>query len=185
MPRPPWNLLRGNSRAENIGPHSVVEPPGLGADEGSLGSGLSWGGAAVVPVGERFALDMDVSTVRTRRTFSADEFEPRRTFLAPSLVGRWGTDRTYAFAGAGIGMERSSSRSRSSNLLPGVRPPGAREVSPGVFEFRSSDTGASLVIRAGIVQQVWRKTVARFDQLWSQRHVLPNVGVRFGLGFRF
>ena len=155
-------------------------------DEGGLGSGLLVGGGAVVPIGERLGMDVDVSTVGTQLNSTPSEaFQLRRTFVAPSIVRRWGSNQTYAFAGAGIGLENSRRVSRSSNVLPGFRPPNSQEVSPGLFEFRSTDTGASLVLRAGIVREISHGALIRFDMLWSQRLVLPNIGLRIGLGFRF
>ena len=155
------------------------------ADEGPLGSGVLWGGDVIVPIGHRLGIGIDAGTAKTGRSFSGGDFQLRRTFVGFSLLGRWGLERTYAFAGAGGGFEHSNSASTIGNLAPGFRPPNAEEVSPGVFRFRSSETSPSLVGRAGVVHAIRGNLLLRFDLLWSQRYVLPNIGGRVGLGYRF
>lgn len=154
-------------------------------DEGSLGAGFIYGGDILVPFYRRLALNIDAATAKTRRSSGGDEFHLRRTFLGVSLVGRWGNERTYFFAGGGLGIEHSRGRTIASTFLPGIRPPGAEEIAPGVFQFRSSETNPALIGRAGFVHTVWRRALLRFDLLWSQQHALPNIGGRVGVGYRF
>lgn len=154
-------------------------------DEGSLGSGLLWGGDVIVPLGRRLGVGIDIGTAKTERSLGGNDFRLRRTFWGTTLLGRWGNERTYFFAGGGVGFEHSSAVSTAGNFLPGVRPPGAEEVSPGVFRFRSSETNPSLVGRAGVVHAIRGNLLLRFDLLWSQRYALPSIGGRAGLGYRF
>ena len=157
----------------------------IAGDESTGPGALSFGGGAQIPITARFGIDIDASTMKARRDFGSDQFQIRGTFVNFSLVARWGSERTYVFAGARAGVENTNSVSRASNFLPGFRPPGAQEVAPGVFEFRNSETRPSLVVRTGLVQTITERLVARIDMLWSQRFVAPSIGVRAGLGLRF
>lgn len=154
-------------------------------DEGWLGSGLLWGGDVIVPLSRRFGVGIDVGTARTGRSLGGNDFRLRRTFGGSSLLGRWGNDRTYFFAGGGVGFEYSSAVSTAGNFLPGVRPPRAEEVSPGVVRFRSSETKPSLAGRAGVVHAIRGSLLLRFDLLWSQQFARPSIGGRVGIGYRF
>ena len=77
------------------------------ADEGSLGRGLLWGGDVIVPIGCRLGIGIDAGTAKTGVSFGVGDFQLRRTFVGFSLLGRWGSERTYAFAGAGGGRTGS------------------------------------------------------------------------------
>ena len=177
----PW-LGAQPTRPELFGYVGVLRAAG---DEGSLGSGLLWGGTAVVPIARRVAFDVDIGRAKTERNFPGELFQLRRTFAGFSVIGRWGSAHTYVFAGGGVGIEASNRLSQSGNVLPGFRPPGGREVAPGVFQFTSSDTRPSLVVRGGVVHAIWRNILVRFDLFSSQQHVLPNLGARAALGWRF
>jgi hypothetical protein len=157
----------------------------IAGDESTGPGTLSLGGGVLVPFSRRFALDGDVSTAKTSRDFAADSFRIRATYANVSVVARWGSDRTYFFAGGGAGLEHDRSVSRAANFLPGIRPPTGIEVAPGVFEFRHQATGPALIGRVGFVQAITQRLLMRVDLLWSQRFVAPSIGVRAGVGYRF
>jgi hypothetical protein len=126
-------------------------------DEGSLGTGASYGAAVTVPIVSRWAVDVDVAAVRARRTFSyAPELRGRQTLISPSLVYRRGSERAYFFAGGGTGAELS-------------------------------DEGRFMMLlgKCGVVVSPTRRLLLRGDFLVGFSKVLPNVGVRFGIGYRF
>ena len=134
---------------------------GLGrvaGDEGSLGTGPALAGALQAPFTRRLALDFDVAWTSASRDFGGGSRSERdQTLVSPSLVYRWGSERTYAFLGGGVGLE---SRQRQ-------------------------DVSATLNFKAGFVTRVSERLLFRFDFLSATRHALPHLQVRAGLGFRF
>ncbi|MFB3827755.1 MAG: hypothetical protein ACE15B_13370 [Bryobacteraceae bacterium] len=133
----------------------------MGGDESSLGTGAAYGGAVLVPITRRFAVDVDALTARAARELGGGSLETRRTLIHPALVFRWGNSRIYGFAGGGIGGEFTRS-------------------GPG-----SSDSGRLMVAKTGIVANPTGRLLLRADFYWSARYVLPNTGVTVGVGFRF
>ncbi|MEZ5403386.1 MAG: hypothetical protein R2729_27140 [Bryobacteraceae bacterium] len=139
-----------------------------GADEGWLSAGGSFGGTVVVPFASRFALDVDVAAAsRTVSNFGSD-FRWRRTLLSPSVVWRKGSERAYFFLGGGVGGQFETTRFRSPERI--AEAPNAR---PTIL-FRTGGTG---VIRGRLL---WRG-----DLLWAHSHILPNLSLRAGIGYRF
>ena len=126
-------------------------------DEGSLGIGPSFGGALMVPFVPKLGFDLDVQAARTRRDVSAGfELKADQTLVNPAIVYRRGNERAYFFAGGGVGY-----------------------VSGG------EECGATLIGKFGVVAAPGKRFLLRADFLWSQQFVLPHVGVRLGVGYRF
>lgn len=149
----------------------------VGGDEGSLGSGTSFGGAVMIPITARWAADIDLQTVRTKSEVSTGEgFSQRTTLLAPAIVRRFGTTRFYGFAGGGIGgqFEQTESRFFAGN------PSDLRLVTQSY-----SDSGAVLLGKLGFVAAVSERLLIRADLALNFRYVLPSVGARIGVGYRF
>lgn len=135
-----------------LGVHRVA------ADEGSLGTGVFYGGALAVPIHRRLAVDVDVVQGRTKREFSSSGvvFRSKQTLVSPSLVARWGSDRAYFFAGGGVG--------------------GA---------FSDGESGHTYVGKAGIVGAISPDLLIRADLVITFQHALPHLGTRVGVGYRF
>jgi hypothetical protein len=140
-----------------------VEVFGLGGygrvagDEGWLGNGFAAAGAIQAPFTRRVALDFDVAwTYATRDFGAAGRFENDQVLVTPSLVYRWGSERTYAFAGGGAG-----------------------------YETREGDDGMALNAKAGVVTVIRGGLLFRADFVSAWRYVLPHVQVRAGIGYRF
>ena len=145
-----------------------VEVFGLGGygrvagDEGWLGNGVAAAGAIQAPFTRRVALDFDVAWTHATRDFGvAGRFENDQVLITPSLVYRWGSERTYAFAGGGAGYE-------------------TRENAAG---FR--DDGMAINAKAGVVTTIRGGLLFRADFVSAWRYVLPHVQVRAGIGYRF
>jgi hypothetical protein len=158
-----------------------------GADEGSLGHGASYGGAVVVPIAGRLAVDVDVLTARTRRDRPGGSFRLRRTLVLPSLVYRWGSRRVYVFAGGGLGRRIDETYSRESNFADWYTPPVPpwRQIGPREWEISNSESRTTVHGRVGVVVEPARRLLLRFDWFGSWKYVLPDTGIRLGVGFRF
>ena len=129
----------------------------VGGDEGSLGNGLTAAGAIQAPFTRRLAVDFDVAWTHATRDFgSVGRFENDQVLVTPSLVYRWGSERTYAFAGGGAG-----------------------------YESREGDNGLVLNAKAGVVTAIRGGLLFRADFVSAWRYVLPHVQVRAGIGYRF
>lgn len=151
----------------------------LAGDEGSLGSGVAYGGAVVLPFHRRWALDIDVITARATEDRPApDLFTERRTLVLPSVIARWGNERIYGYAGGGAGLQSESSRVRG-RIFTSPTDPGS------VFERESTVHGVTLHGKTGFVYSPAPHLVLRADLTLAWRYVLPSVGFKLGLGYRF
>jgi hypothetical protein len=148
-------------------------------DEGSLGSAVSFGGAFLVPVARRLAVDVDLQTSRlaTGEIGPPNHFTQRRTFLSPSIVYRAGSERVYGFAGGGLGLQHN----RTNGTFTFSSAGGPTQTAP----FTSSDTGLTLHGVAGVVGAITPRLLIRGDAFLAFRYVLPSVGARIGIGIRF
>lgn len=138
-------------------------------DEGSVGTGATYGGALTVPWTPRWALDVAVQHIRTtRQTAPAFSFGTRRTLVNPGIQYRRGSERAYGFAGFGAGAAIQEAFFRQDGR-----------------ETTSSDTGLTLHTRAGFVVAPAGRFLVRTDVYLSFRYVAPDVGVKIGVGYRF
>lgn len=143
----------------------------LGEDEGSAGRGASFGGSAMLPITPKFAVDVEALTARVSSSEPPGErFSLRRTMLLPALVRRWGDEKVYGFAGGGVGaqFDRTHIVSSSAGL-----------------NFRGGDNGMTLHGKGGVVAALTPRLLVRADALIAFRYVLPSIGLRIGLGYRF
>jgi hypothetical protein len=157
-------------------------------DESSLGTGASLGGSVVLPITRGFAIDIDAQLARTEPGRSPDTFKLRRWLITPGLMYRWGNTRVYGFIGGGVGAELSRTFLIARNLLPDSAPqgPGWIQVAPEVFEYRSpKTTELAYHLRTGFVVNPVRHLAIRTDVYTAWVNVMPNVGIKVGLGFRF
>lgn len=158
----------------------------IAGDESGGPTTAQFGAGLMLPFTKRFAADVDLTTAKASEAYgSTDSYETRRTFFSGSVVARWGNERTYFFLGGGLGLENDRTVNRASNFRPEFRPPNGIEVSPGVFEFRNRYTDPTLVFRTGVVHTIRNRLLTRVDLLWSHRFVLPSIGLRVGVGYRF
>jgi hypothetical protein len=125
-------------------------------DEGSLGTGPAVAGAIQFPFTRRVAVDVDLAWASASRSFSSGvEFETRQWLFNPSVVYRWGSERTYAFAGGGVGYDSSG------------------------------DAGTAINAKGGVVTNLRGGLLFRADVVAAWRFVLPHVQARAGIGYRF
>ncbi len=137
-------------------------------DEGSVGNGAVYGGAVHVPFAHRWAADVEIQHIRTRRQPAADfAFGTRRTLLSPAIVYRRGSDGLYWFGGAGIGARIETS------FFEG--PTG---------RFEGSGHGWTIPLRTGFVASAGRLLV-RAELFAIPSFLAPDTGVEIGLGYRF
>jgi hypothetical protein len=150
----------------------------LGGDEGSVGGATSYGGALMLPFAHRWAVDVDAFHARRSIEHSPGmPFSVRRTLVIPGIVRRWGTEKVYGFAGGGLGLQHDRSESVfMSCSLPDV-------CQPVWAQYR--DTGRALHGKLGVVGAVTPRLLIRGDVFMAFRYVLPNIGVRIGIGYRF
>jgi hypothetical protein len=142
-------------------------------DEGSLGSGFAYGGGIAVPFTRRLAVEVDITRFRVER------FEPvTRTLISPALVYRWGTDKVYGFAGGGLGLQRDRGSFARFEMVP-------NQEQPLMTPLRFSDTGATLHGRGGLVIHPGAHIIVRTEFFAAWRYVMPSVGVKIGIGYRF
>lgn len=139
-----------------------------GGDEGSLGTGVSVGGSAMIPFAERWAADIAVHSFQTDLTIGADSTTLRSILFLPAVAYRRGSEKAYFFIGGGVGAEQARSRFRASGQA---------------FGFTSN--GMLVHWRTGFVANPARQVLIRFDLIMAHRYVLPNVGATIGVGYRF
>lgn len=144
----------------------------VAGDEGSNGSGPIYGGGIAVPLTKRLAIELDVAHIRS------DRFgESKHTMLSPAVVWRWGTERVYGFLGGGLGTEAT----RSTGFLSTPGPDG----SPSFFPVESTNYSLTLHGRGGIVFSPYNRVFFRAEMFSSFQYVLPTVGFKGGIGYRF
>ena len=157
-----------------------------GGDESSAGTAATYGGALTVPIVRKLAVDLDVQTARFERDFGPTYWRDRRWLISPSLLYRFGgSERVYGFVGGGIGAELNRTVTIERNFLPGYRPPGWEEISPGVWKTSGSFNYRTLHGRGGFVYSPVPHLAVRVDLHAAWAHVLPNVGLKVGVGYRF
>jgi hypothetical protein len=115
-----------------------------GSDEGRIGRAASLGGGVTIPISRRLAAELDIQTSRLTKLetgFLSNLFyTTRRTLILPNLLYRRGNVRAYGFVGGGLGVEFVDSTTRDVFEYAPTAPIGWREVEPGVFELKHSDT---------------------------------------------
>lgn len=172
----PLSLLAQPMDVEIFGHVGVVR---ASEDEGSLGNGLSYGGALTIPFSRRFAIDLDVQSARPERDFgSGAQFRSTQTLVSPGIVYRRGSERLYFFAGGGAGVEHTTWK-RSFPMYDAGGTPAGYDVAT------TESTGFVLNGKAGFVGAVTGRLLIRGDLLLGARYVAPHVGARIGIGFRF
>ena len=118
----------------------------LAGDEGWHGSVNSFGAGVVLPLTNKWAVDVDLQTGRRGSGVPPPEsFSIRRTLLSPAIVRRWGTERLYGFAGGGVGLQVDATES-TWRIYSGSPP-----VETGVGRGEHTDRAATLVGKLGIV----------------------------------
>ena len=147
---------------------------GAAGDEGSIGTGVAYSAGVTVPVWRQLAVEGDVLRVH------AERFPPgvTRVFLSPAVVWRFGAERMYGFAGGGVGLQIDKGRTLELDFRPGQQPPLARE-------RPYTDAGATLHGRGGVVINPGHRVLVRAELLVMWHYVLPTVGARFSIGYRF
>jgi len=144
-------------------------------DEGSLGGSAAYGGAVMIPLNRRWAVDVDVLTSVKRTDYEPDQyFRTRRTTLTPAVVARWGTDRVYGFVGGGVGGQWDAIQFRRAPIV-GL---------PQSFD-RTDTNFIYLLGKGGLVAVVTGRFLIRADLMLNFPFVLPNAVVRIGAGWRF
>lgn len=143
-----------------------------GGDEGSAGSGITYGGTATIPLAARWALDVQALTSQLS---DRPDFRLRRVLLAPALQYRRGNERVYWFIAFGPGLQRD----RTSGVYDAFDGGTWRPVS-----YDRAESGLILHWRTGAVFQPAGRLLIRPEFFWSNRYVLPNVGVAVSLGIR-
>jgi hypothetical protein len=156
-----------------------------GGDEGSLGSSVAYGGALVLPVWPKLAIDIDVQVGSVTNSFGRDTNDLRRWLVSPSLVYRFGSERVYGFAGGGLGW--SHDRHRNVAEINPVFAPGPpwRDLGGGLYGFEDTESFRTIHGRAGLVANPVSKLLLRFEFYSIHQFVLPNLGVKAGVGYRF
>jgi hypothetical protein len=163
-----------------------------GSDEGPIGTGASYGGGIALPIARRIAVAVDVQTSRVFRPTRGptDWYRTRRSLLIPSVLYRFGDAALYGYVGGGLGAEFDSSTYhmdiRSQRRGPGstIQAPGPdwREIEPGVFEVRQSESGGlPLSALGGFAAFPWRRLGLRGDVFMAGWH----LGARIGVAYRF
>ncbi len=140
----------------------------LSEDEGSLGNGPVFGGALTLPFARRWAVDLELTHFRSSRDESGLSYGGNRTHFAPALQYRGGGGRSYGFAAFGAGVAASETRTET-----------------GAARYSYRDTGLTLHARTGFVAAVSERWLIRADAFLAFRYVLPDIGVRAGVGYRF
>jgi hypothetical protein len=176
-------LIAGAAAAQPRAPEIFGHVGGfrLAGDEGWLGSGASLGGAVTVPIPiwPKWALDVDVVTARSEHEHPGPGFwSRRRTLLIPALIRRWSfTDRAIFFAGGGFGVRFDRTQSRyCSYAAPGNE--------CQLVNASDSARDGSLGARMGVVINPVSRLLVRGDVFTSWSHVLPDTGIRIGIGLR-
>jgi hypothetical protein len=173
-------LLAGSALAQPRRPEIFLNIGVMraGGDEGSLGSGAAYGGAVMLPFTRRLAVDLDVQVSKVVNDIGGNRHELRRWLIMPSLVYRFGTEKVYGFTGGGVGA--AFDRLSHTEAFPIPRP-----VGPDLFAFESKDTDRTLHALGGVVVNPLPHLVVRFDLYVAFQFVLPNAGVKAGVGYRF
>lgn len=144
-------------------------------DEGSLGNAAAYGGAVMIPVTRRWAVDVDLLTSVQKTDFEPGQyFRTRRTTLSPALVARWGTDRVYGFIGGGVGNQWDAIQFRRDPIV-GI---------PQSFD-RTDSNFLYLLGKGGVVAVVTNRLLFRADLMLNFPFVMPNTIFRVGAGWRF
>ncbi len=157
-----------------------------GGDESSVGSAPCWGGALTVPLTRRLAVDIGAQNARiARERPPSTYYRVRRWVVSPALLYRFGNARVYGFVGGGVGAEVNRSVTIEGNFLPDYRPVGWEEIGPGVWKTSNASRRNTFHVRGGFVAAPARHWVVRVDLDAAWAYVLPNVGVKVGLGYRF
>ncbi|MCX6638554.1 MAG: hypothetical protein NT090_26160 [Acidobacteria bacterium] len=139
-------------------------------DDGSLGSGIVYGGAVTLPLSPRWAVDLDVQHNRTTYDASTEyTFGTRRTLVSPAILYRRGSDRVYWFAGGGFGGRIDHMYGRN----------------PGQPAYRVSEDGTTIPVRTGVVGGVTKHLLVRADLYFVFACLAPDAGVKLGIGYRF
>ncbi len=144
-----------------------------GGDEGSAGSGATYGATATIPFAARWAVDLQslFSPLSDR-----PDFRLRRFLLSPGLQYRRGNDRSFWFIAFGPGLQRDHT---SGTLQAFDGTGGSRTIS-----YNESQAGLTIHWRTGAVFQPARRLLIRGEFIWVNRYALPSVGVAISLGVR-
>jgi hypothetical protein len=144
----------------------------VGGDEGWNGSGVMYGGGVSIPLTERIAIEADVSRISVDRFGSSSH-----TFVSPAVVWRWGTDRVYGFAGAGMGVVANRGTAFEPIFFPGQPPTYVRST--------ATEYNATLHGRGGVVFSPAERWLVRTELFSAWQYALPSFGVKVGVGYRF
>lgn len=128
-------------------------------DEGSLGAGWLAGGAVTVPFTQRWALDVVVDHLRSRRDIAGGSLAGRHTHFSPGIQYRRGQGRAYGYVAGGPGVTINSGSEGSSGL--------------------------QWHVRGGVVSRLTGRLLLRAEVFSSFRFVQPDAGVRAGIGYQF
>ena len=102
----------------------------IGTDDGTIGSGLGFGGGLSIPLAGRWTAEADAMTVEVGADHNAPGriYTTRRTMVVGSVLYRWCGSRACVFAGSGLGSQFVSSLSRIADSTVEVDPSEEREL---------------------------------------------------------
>ena len=155
----------------------------LGADEGSIGTTVSFGGGIAVPIHRRLITELDVLTGQTENRRSEDDlYRTQRTMVLGNLLYRWRNQRVQVFAGGGLGGQFVRSTYLENYQVDEISlEVGEREIRPGVFEFKYRETRPVLFApKGGFVVYPWGRLGIRAEVFMVSWH----MGVRIGISYR-
>ncbi len=97
-----WPATPASSQPRDVELFGSVGAMRGGGDEGSLGSGVAYGGAATIPFADHWAVDLQALGARFGDNVN---FRLRRVLISPGLQYRRGGDRALWFVAFGPGLQ--------------------------------------------------------------------------------
>ena len=162
----------------------------VAANDSEQGNAALWGGGVSMRLGSHLAVEGEATTAGLNPTRNGSQF--RTTILTGSLLYLAGRGSVRIAAGGGLAGWIQRTRSEVSFANPPVsfcqdRPGLAcREISPGVFEFRRSETTRVLHGRVGARWDRGQHLQIRVDGvLWIGGGIEWMAGAVAGVGYRF
>ena len=189
------SLILASSPLEAQEPRTVVFGQVGGADitanDSSAGKTFMWGGGISRQLRTHLAVEGDATTAALNPTRFGSQF--RTTILTASVLYLGGNDRLGFAAGGGYGAWIERSRAEITFQTP--PPPGfcrdrpgttCREIRPGVYELRNSDTLGVFHGRGGVRWGASRRAHVRVDGvMWIGEGLSAAIGALAGIGYRF
>ena len=158
----------------------------LNDDEGSLGSGGTWGTGVRVPIGRRMALQAAYDRQNRRRDFEfGRNFTGTETLFTGKLLWSFRTEKPVRpYVGLGLGVMNSRSRSDSPTWTLGPR----NQVIQGPIETsesRSRSTMLGLAVGADVRLYRCLSVVGDITLDMRGRQAFSSTRLTLGAGWRF